>query len=91
MNQLVQTIEQFDVWLKANPILAGVFLAWVMVWKGLALWKSAKKNQIAWFVAILIINMGGVLEILYFFIFSERKFGKKKNNIVEENKKNDTN
>jgi methionyl-tRNA synthetase len=91
MNQLIQTTGQFDAWLKANPILAGIFLVWIMVWKGLALWKAAKKNQIPWFIAILIINMGGILEILYFFIFSERKFGKKKNIIDEEKEKSSNN
>ncbi|TSC52440.1 MAG: hypothetical protein LiPW41_210 [Parcubacteria group bacterium LiPW_41] len=90
MNQLVQATEQFDSWLKANPVLAGIFLVWVMTWKGLALWKAAKKNQIPWFVAILIINIGGILEILYFFIFSEKKFGKKKEIFNEENKKIDS-
>jgi len=89
MNQLIQATEQFDVWLKANPILAGVFLVWVMTWKGLALWKAAKKNQLPWFIAILIINIGGILEILYFFIFSEKKFNKKEKSTSEENKKID--
>lgn len=45
--------------------------AWVMVWKGLALWKAAHKEQKWWFIAFLLINTLGVLEILYIYVFSE--------------------
>ena len=53
-------------------IIAIAFLAiWSIVWKGLALWKSAKKNHLAWFVVLLLINTAGILEILYIYIFSK--------------------
>ena len=52
-------------------------LVWTFVWKGLALWKSARKNHLAWFVAILIVNTLGILEILYIFLFSQLKLEKK--------------
>lgn len=56
------------------PLWAMVLLLiWAIIWKGFALWKSARLNQKVWFVAILIINTFGVLEILYLFVFS--KFG----------------
>lgn len=44
---------------------------WILVWKGLALWKAAKKNSTIWFVLLLVINTVGILEILYYFWFSE--------------------
>jgi hypothetical protein len=50
-----------------------VMLAWSLIWKGLAMWKSARLNQPIWFVAILVINTFGILEILYIYVFS--KFG----------------
>ena len=84
MNELTQTMNQFDVWLKAHPLLAGILLAWVLVWKGLALWRAAERKHVYWFIAILVINVGGVLEILYYFIFSEKNFGKKSNTSVNE-------
>ena len=53
-------------------------LVWVLPWKGVALWKAARKKSAPWFVALLVINTMGVLEILYVFIFSEwKKFLKK--------------
>jgi len=45
--------------------------AWSLVWKGLALWKAAQKGSKPWFVAFMVINTLGVLEILYYYVFSE--------------------
>jgi len=50
-----------------------VLLVWSLVWKGLALWKSAQRGEKWWFVALLLINTVGVLEILYVFVFSKIK------------------
>ncbi len=55
-----------------------LLLVWSFVWKGFALWKAAKNNQKWWFIAILLINTVGILEILYLFIFSPNKFSLKK-------------
>jgi len=46
---------------------------WSIVWKGLALWKSAKKNQKYWFIVLLVINTLGLLEIVYIVFFSKDK------------------
>ena len=52
---------------------------WSLVWKGLALWKASKKSQKYWFVALLVINTLGLLEISYIYYFLKRKGkGKKK-------------
>ena len=56
-----------------NELLLALFLIWSLIWKGFALWKSAQKNNKYWFIALLIVNTAGVLEILYYFIFSEMK------------------
>jgi len=37
------------------------------------MWKSARKNSPAWFVALLVINTIGIFEILYIYLFSEIK------------------
>jgi len=42
-----------------------VLAVWELVWKGLALWKSAKNNHSLWFVFILIFNTAGILPIIY--------------------------
>jgi len=46
---------------------------WSILWKGVALWKSAKLEQRNWFIAILILNTIGILEIVYLFFFAKKK------------------
>jgi hypothetical protein len=57
--------------------LLWIILVWSLLWKGLALWKSSKRNSPIWFVVLLVINTVGILEILYLFVFSEMKLNKK--------------
>jgi hypothetical protein len=52
-----------------NPFVLTAVVAWSLVWKGLALWRAAKNNSKPWFVALLVVNTLGVLEILYLFVF----------------------
>lgn len=47
-------------------------MIWGLVWKGLALWTAARSGSKPWFVALLIINTLGILEILYIFWFSKK-------------------
>jgi len=58
--------------------LWGLFLiiVWSLIWKLIALWKSARKGSLIWFIVIAIVNTVGILPILYIYIFS--KMGKKK-------------
>ena len=53
-------------------ILFLILVAWTLVWKGMALWKAAREGHKGWFVALLIINTMGILEILYIYIFSKK-------------------
>ena len=55
------------------PVVVALAIIWTLGWKGLALWRSAELRQKYWFVAILIINTLGVLEIIYYF-FVARKY-----------------
>lgn len=46
-------------------------MLWSLVWKGLALWKAARQGSPGWFVALLVINTVGILEIVYLFVLSK--------------------
>ncbi|MBI3341828.1 hypothetical protein HY024_01770 [Candidatus Curtissbacteria bacterium] len=63
--------------LASNEVLLNtlffVGIIWTFVWKGMALWYSAKNNQKIWFIALLLVNTLGLLEIIYLFYFSKRK------------------
>jgi len=50
-----------------------LLIVWTTVWKGLALWKSARLSDKWWFIALLIVNTAGILELLYLFVFSKKK------------------
>ena len=57
-----------------NPQFLIALLIWGLFWKGLALWNSARNTQKYWFVALLVLNTAGILEILYLFLFrTDRK------------------
>ncbi len=45
---------------------------WSVVWKGIALWKAARRDQLGWYIALLIINTVGVLPIIYIFLVAPR-------------------
>lgn len=55
-----------------------VILIWSVIWKLLALWKSARKDHLVWFIVLAIVNTVGILEILYIYVFSEMTLKDKK-------------
>ena len=59
-----------------NPYALFALATWTIVWKGLALWKAAKKDSKVWFGLLLIINTIGILEILYFFFLNKVDFSR---------------
>jgi hypothetical protein len=50
-----------------------IILIWSAVWKAMALWKSARNKQVAWFVVLCIFNTIGLLEILYLAFWQKNK------------------
>lgn len=52
-------------------------LIWSIFWKGWGLWRAAKNDSKVWYVAILLLNTLGILEILYLFVFGKKKPSKK--------------
>ncbi len=59
--------------MKIEILIIIIAVVWTLPWKGFALWKSARRGDSAWFIILLFINTVAILEILYIFIFSERK------------------
>ncbi|HUT22183.1 MAG TPA: DUF5652 family protein [Candidatus Bipolaricaulota bacterium] len=46
---------------------------WSAVWKAIALWKSGRNNQLAWFVVMIILNTAGILPIVYLLFFQKKR------------------
>jgi len=62
-----------------------ILALWVLAWKGYALWRAAKNDQKYWYIAMLVINLLGILEIVYLLFF--QKEGKLWQKIFIKNKK----
>ena len=50
-----------------------IILIWTLFWKLMALWKSARKNDVIWFIVLALVNTVGILEILYIYVFSKMR------------------
>jgi len=55
-----------------NPVVLMLFLTWSIVWKGFGMWRAAQIKSKPWFIALLVVNTAGILDILYIFIFSKK-------------------
>jgi len=53
-----------ELFLKLMPVIMLLFI-WDSVWKLIALWKSAQRKQLVWFICIAIFNTLGILPIVY--------------------------
>jgi Family of unknown function (DUF5652) len=64
----------YNLWgIAPSVILTFVLIfIWEAVWKGIALWKSGKNKQLAWFVCIFIFNTVGILPIIYLLFFQKK-------------------
>ena len=63
--------------LLTNENIMRAIILWELVWKGLALWKSAKRDHKYWFIALLFLNTVGLLPIGYL-LFDKYYSNKKK-------------
>ena len=71
-------MEQFNVFfansLGVSPLVVGLLAIWVLFWKGCSLWIAAKSDQKWWFLALLVINTLGILELIYIFFVAKKKW-----------------
>ena len=66
LNSVAQYIAQHQAVLWA-------VIVWSVVWKGIALWHAARGRQLAWYIALLVLNTVGVLEIIYLLFFRRKE------------------
>lgn len=53
--------------------LVFILLAWSTGIKGIALWRAANLKQKNWFIVILLVNLFGIIELIYLFKFASKK------------------
>ena len=76
---MVQSADMHDYWPLYSPFAPALFAAlipfivvialWTIVIKGYALWHAARHGQKGWFIALLVINTLGILEVIYLMWF----------------------
>jgi hypothetical protein len=72
MTQLSDFSLQMMTLLQRPEIMIPV-ITWCMIWKGIALWKCGRHNQLPWFIVLLVVNTLGLLEIIYLIWFQKKK------------------
>jgi hypothetical protein len=66
----------YEMFVAQNPmVVIGLLSAIVfaVILKGFALWRAARNNSAGWFVALLLVNTLGILEILYLTVWGRNK------------------
>lgn len=76
--------------LNENWIFFLIIVLWQLFWKGLALWKAARNNHKKWFVALLVIQTLGLMEIIYVYFFSSKEKSKEINVETTKEEKKDS-
>jgi len=57
-----------------NSIILLILVLWTLPWKIYALWLAVKNNHKGWFVALVILNTFGIVEIIYIFAVAKKKW-----------------
>lgn len=73
MGQIFAIMSPMTELVSGVPNWLILLILWTIPWKGVALWKSAQLSHKKWFIALLIVNTIGLLEIYYIF-FVARKY-----------------
>ena len=55
-----------------SVITLSLLILWSLIWKGIALWKSARLSHKKWFIVLLVINTVGILEICYIYFIASK-------------------
>ncbi len=53
-----------------HPWIIMLILLWSLPWKVVALWRSARRGHLGWFLTMTILNTLAILDIIYIFFFS---------------------
>ena len=64
MNSMQQVYDFFC----EHQALVIIAIIWDMILKMLALWKSAQRKQLGWFICLAVINTIGILPLIYLFV-----------------------
>lgn len=67
--ELFQPLQETMLWL--FPIIL-ILAVWEIIWKVIAMWKSARNNHLVWFICITFFNTVGILPIVYILLHKKK-------------------
>lgn len=73
LSSIPEPILQFVVFIYSHPVLAAAVVIWSLIIKGFSLWHAARNYQRYWFIALLVVNTFGLLELAYLIWFRADK------------------
>jgi|GEM_PF-6932211 len=56
-----------------QAVALSIALVWELVWKAIALWRAARRQEPYWFAALLVINTVGVFSIAYLLVTGQNR------------------
>lgn len=65
-------VDMFGLFAFPYVLVILPLIVWGLVWKGWALWLAARRGESLWFIALLVVNTMGLLEIFYIFAIAKR-------------------
>ena len=65
----MQVLPNVPLWVY---YLLPLIVLWDLTWRGLAMWRAARRGEVAWFVCLIIFNTVGILPILYLLLTKTR-------------------
>jgi hypothetical protein len=66
-------LKEMETFFSQNLYLILLIILWSLPWKGVALWKAVELRDKTWFVALLVLNTIGILDIFYIYKIARRK------------------
>lgn len=68
---IMNSVLAFSTLTSGEWVLVGLVALWSLAWTAVAVWKAARNGDKWWFIAMLVLNTVGILEIIYIFAFSK--------------------
>ncbi|MFA5871180.1 MAG: DUF5652 family protein [Parcubacteria group bacterium] len=65
--------SQLISFLSTHGWIIALAAVWTISWKGVALWRAARRSNLVWFIILLVVNTLAILEIIYIFAISRKK------------------
>ena len=65
-------------------IILAILALWAIPWKLYAVWAAVKNGSKKWFVALILLNTFGILEIIYVFYILKKSWTEVRSDIVRQ-------